>query len=212
LAYTCKLVPQLHDGRIVGETKDFQIRTQRIGELVQSLERIADPATHSAVKELVQLLMDLHGAALERTLEIVFQSGEAGTGVIDQLAHDALVSNLLILYGLHPDDLETRVRRKLDQIAPSLRKMGASATLISADGGNLHVRIAVEGHACGSTTRTVRESVEGEVYDAAPDLASLTIEGIDEPAASGFVGLEKLMGGRVAAIHEPATSHSEGMD
>jgi Fe-S cluster biogenesis protein NfuA len=196
----------------VGETKDFQIRAQKIGELVQSLERIADPAAHSAAKELVQLVMDLHGAALERILEIVFQSDEAGSRLINEIAFDSLVSSLLILYGLHPDDLQTRVERKLEQIAPRLHKMGASVTLISAEGGNVRLRVSADHHACGSTTRSLRESVEGDVYDAAPDLASLTIEGLEEPAASGFVELEKLMGAGVAAIRGQSASHSEGLD
>jgi hypothetical protein len=33
------------------------------------------------------------------------------------------------------------------------------------------------------------------MYDAAPDLASLVIEGLEEMPASGFVALNKLMGG-----------------
>jgi len=32
------------------------------------------------------------------------------------------------------------------------------------------------------------------MYDAAPDLASLTIEGFEEKPASGFVALDKLVG------------------
>ena len=69
----------------MADEKDFQQRVQRIGELVQELEAIADPAVRAAAKELVQLLMDLHGAALERMLEIVFQSSDGGTRVIDEL-------------------------------------------------------------------------------------------------------------------------------
>ena len=33
------------------------------------------------------------------------------------------------------------------------------------------------------------------MYDAAPDLTSLVIEGFEEKPASGFVALDKLMGG-----------------
>ena len=45
------------------------------------LETIADPAARAATKELVQLLMDMHGAGLERVMEIVFQSGEPGVRI-----------------------------------------------------------------------------------------------------------------------------------
>ena len=37
------------------------------------------------------------------------------------------------------------------------------------------------------------------MYDAAPDLTSLVIEGFEEKPASGFVALDKLMGTRTHA-------------
>jgi hypothetical protein len=61
---------------------------QRIGGLVQEIESIADPAVRAATKNLVQSLMDLHGAALERTLEIVAEAGEPGMNIIDRLGRD----------------------------------------------------------------------------------------------------------------------------
>ncbi len=59
--------------------KDFhRDDMQRIGELVQEIESIGDPAARAAAKDLVQSLMDLHGAALEKALEIVAGAGEPG--------------------------------------------------------------------------------------------------------------------------------------
>ena len=40
------------------------------------------------------------------------------------------------------------------------------------------------------------------MYDAAPDLTSLLIEGLDEKPASGFVALDKLMTRGQSAILE----------
>ena len=77
------------------DEKDFQKRVQKIGGLVHDLETIADPASRAAAKELVQLLMELHGTGLERILEIVFQSGDAGSRIMDDLGQDQLVSSLL---------------------------------------------------------------------------------------------------------------------
>ena len=102
------------------DEKGFQKRVQKIGGLVHDLETIGDPASRAAAKELVQLLMDLHGTGLERILEIVFQSGDSGARIIDELGQDQLVSSLLVLYGLHPDELQTRVERKLQQIVSKL--------------------------------------------------------------------------------------------
>lgn len=204
------------------DQKDFQQRVQRIGDLVRDLETIADPASRSATKELVQLLMELHGAGLERILEIVFQSGDSESRIIDDLGEDGLVSSLLILYGLHPEELQTRVERKLVQISPRLHKMGAEATLVGVNGGDVRVRVRVEGHSCGSTIRTVKTAVEEAIYEAAPDLTSLTFEGLEPPAESGFVAVEKLLGsapqigsslsGSSSSALHSTVSLSEGMD
>lgn len=197
----------------MADSNDFQRRVQRIGELVGDAERIGDPAAKSAAKELVQLLMDLHGSGLERILEIVFRSPESGAKLIDEFGEDPLVSSLLILYGLHPDDLRTRVERKLVQAASKLSKMGVVANLVDAEGGNLRVRVEVTGHLCGSSHRTVQSAVEEVIYDAAPDLNSLVIEGLEEPSPSAFVALDALVGshGR-PTMHQGVERQAEGMD
>jgi Fe-S cluster biogenesis protein NfuA len=197
------------------DEKDFQQRVQRIGGLVQDLETIADPAARAAAKELVQLLMDLHGTALERILGIVFESGDSGPRVIDELGQDQLVSSVLVLYGLHPDDLQTRIERKLKQIGSALHKMGAEAKLVSVNGGEVRVRIDVAGHGCGSTKSTARTTVEDALYQAAPDLTSLVVEGLEVPAASGFVSVQTLLGvapSSSAQLNQNAALASEGMD
>ena len=114
--------------------------------------------------------MDLHGAGLEKILEVIFQSETAGAQIIDNLGRDPLVSSLLILYGIHPEELQTGVERKLRQIQSKLHKMGVEATLISAEDGDIRVHISVEGHACGSTGQTAQGIVEEAVYEAAPDM------------------------------------------
>jgi hypothetical protein len=194
----------------VGDENDFQQRVQKIGGLVHDLETIADPASRAAAKELVQLLMDLHGTGLERILEIIFQSGDQGPRIIDDLGQDPLVSSLLILYGLHPEELQTRVERKLEQICSKLHKMGAEAKLISVNGSDVRLHVTVDGHACGSTSRTVKTTVEEAVYEAAPDLTSLTVEGLEEPNPSGFVAMERLLGS--SSPLQPSAPGSEGMD
>jgi Fe-S cluster biogenesis protein NfuA len=194
----------------VTDDKDFQNRVQKIGQLVRDLETVADPAARAATKELVQLLMDMHGAGLERVMEVVFQSGEPGERLIEELGQDPLVSSLLVLYGLHPDELETRVERKLKQIDSRLHKMGAEASLVSVQNGHIHLKAHVNGHSCGSTARSVQTILEEAIYEAAPDLSSLKVEGLEEPAASGFVALDKLTASP-AAFHQTLTV-SEGMD
>ena len=48
----------------------FQKQMQRIGEIVEQLESAADPNSRAMAKELLESLMALHGAAMERILEL----------------------------------------------------------------------------------------------------------------------------------------------
>ena len=175
--------------------RDFREQIQRIGGLIQEIESIADPAVRAATKGLAQSLMDLHGAALEKALDIVAGAGEPGMDIIGRLGRDSLVSSVLILYGLHPEDLETRVMKAVNKVRPQLRKQGCELELIGVNDGAIRLRVETASHTCGSTAKTVQVTLEGAMYDAAPDLTSLAIEGFEEKPASGFVGLDKLMGG-----------------
>lgn len=188
----------------MADDKDFQVKVQRIGELVGELENIADPEARASAKALVQLLLDLHGAGLERVLEIVAKHDESGQGTIDELGRDPLVSSLLVLYGLHPLDLESRVAQAVERVRPQVRKGGGELDLLGIESGVVRLQVRITGHACGSTGRTLKKLVEDAVYEAAPDMNRLLIQGLEEPAgSSGFVPLGKLGGVMaVASAHE----------
>jgi len=184
----------------VAEDKEFRQRVQRIAGLVQEIEAIADPALRASTKELIQSLMNLHGDALERTLEIIAATGEPGMSLIDRLGRDPLVSSVLVLYGLHPEELDSRVQKAIDRVKPQLRKQGCEMELLELREGVVRMRVQTPEHACGSTAKTVQATVEAAIYEAAPDIASLIIEGLDGRPASGFVALDKLTGGAVTSL------------
>ncbi len=50
---------------------DFQQRIQSIERMLAEFEDSADPSLRSSVQQLLQLVMDLHGAGLERMLEVI---------------------------------------------------------------------------------------------------------------------------------------------
>ena len=178
----------------MSEEQDFQQRVRRIGALVDEIETIADPAARASTRQLVQLVMEFHGLALDRTLEILADGGEAGMGFIEQLAREPVVSSLLVLYGLHPDSVESRVRKAVERLEPKLRRDNAVIELLGMEDGAVRIRVTPGGHACGSTTKAIQASIEDAIYEAAPDIASLTIEGLDLQPANGFVSLDKLTG------------------
>ena len=177
----------------VDNNESFQDKIRLLGTLVGELE--ATPATGSGARarELVQLLMEVHGAGLERIMEIVDESGTPGEAIIARAGRDPMVRPLLLLYSLHPDDLETRILKALDDAAPRLRKLHSEVELLGTGDGAVRVRVSTSGHACGSTGKTVQSIVEECIYDQAPDLASLEVLGLEGEPRSGFVSIESLM-------------------
>lgn len=191
---------------------EFQEKIQQLGRLISQFDQMPDGPQKNGCKELVQLLMDVHGAGLERVLEIVFEKEASGAAIIDKLGQDSVAGSLLLLYALHPDDLETRLRRAMERMRPRLRKLACSAELTRVVDGVVHVHVTT-GHSCGSSKKDVKAIVEEGVYEFAPDVTSLDILGLEEPSPSGFVALESLVShslvGSTAIGH---ASHIESAD
>jgi Fe-S cluster biogenesis protein NfuA len=161
---------------------------QRIETLIHEIERFPDANVQAVTRELVQALLDVHGAGLARILEAVAGTGDAGRPVLDALAGDDLVAGLLLLHGLHPQDLESRVRQALEKVRPLVRSHGGEVELLSAEGGAVRVRL--EG--CGdqpSTALMLRRVIEEAVWERAPDVTAVTVEGVAPQAGEGHARL-----------------------
>jgi Fe-S cluster biogenesis protein NfuA len=170
-------MPGSHDDR------ELRKRMERMDSLLREVERFADPEARARTREIVQAILDLHGAGLERALEAIAAAGAPGLAMIDALARDDLVGSLLLLYGLHPLDVETRVRQALDRVAPHLRSHGARAELLGVVGGVVRVRVT----SAAASSLIVKQAVEEAVYDKAPDVAGVEVEGVTrvQPAEDG---------------------------
>jgi hypothetical protein len=131
--------------------------------------------------------MELHGAGLERTLEILRSSGDAGESILDSLGRDDLVSSLLVLYGLHPLSIEERVHQAIEKANRQMRSRNGTVELLGIDDGAVRLSLKANGHG-----PALKEVVEAAIWQAAPDIASLVIDGGEEKQA--FVPLEMLLG------------------
>lgn len=173
--------------------KDLQQRVHKIGEIVERFESMADPNARANVQELLESLMALHGAGLERILEIATEAGAAGEIVLRNCAHDELVGSLLLLYGLHPDDLRTRVTRALEKFRNKLERQSASAELVSAtEDGVVTVLLRMKSAGCGSSA-AIKASLEAILQNAAPDAASILVESVEtDLIRSAFVSVAEL--------------------
>lgn len=160
--------------------------TEQIEGLVQKVESLKDREARQTALDLIQAIMELHGAGLERIMELVAQAHEP---LLDVFASDEKVEGLLLLYGLHPVDLEGRVKRALDRVRLTMLSRNASAHLLGIENGAIRIRIDGANPFSGPE---LKAALEEAVYAAAPDATNLVILGIPEPA-SGFVPLSSLV-------------------
>ena len=128
-------------------------------------------------EELVRTVVDLYGTGLRRMLDLLFDAGRLDEVALDALTGDELVRGLLLVHGLHPDDLPTRVAKALDEVRPYLGSHGGDVELveISVDGV---VRLRLKGSCdgCASSATTLELAVEGAVRDAAPEVTAIEVE------------------------------------
>jgi Fe-S cluster biogenesis protein NfuA len=155
-------------------------RIQKIDGLAARIRGAADPDIRDAALELVQTVMHFHASGIDRMMEIASESGDEGWRIIDEFGRDELVSNMLLLHGLHPVELEDRIRRALDEVRPLLRSHGGGVELIEIRGGVVRLRLIGSCNGCPSSLLTLKSEIEKAVYEAAPDIGSIECEGAEK--------------------------------
>ncbi len=165
------------------ESQAFERELGRIQALIGALENLADPQAREPAKELLQVVLDLHGTGLARLLELVSEAEEAGQKLLNALAKDEQVRALLLLHGVHPQDLESRVRKAVDTMRPFLGTQGIQIELSSVAEGKVRLRLQGNWQGQQLATEALRRELEEAIFEAAPDAAGIEIEGLVEPAA-----------------------------
>jgi Fe-S cluster biogenesis protein NfuA len=159
----------------MAEKKNLRAVGDRIEQLLDELRAAADPRLYGQAEEMLGLVTDLYGGGLARIVEVV---GECDPVILDRLAHDELISSLLLVHGLHPDDLATRVIRALDGVRPMLATHGGDVELLDIDAaaGAVHLNLLGSCHGCPSSTVTLRMAVETAIAEAAPEIIIIDVE------------------------------------
>jgi Fe-S cluster biogenesis protein NfuA/nitrite reductase/ring-hydroxylating ferredoxin subunit len=169
------------------DDQGLQERVARMETLLGEIESLEDPNARAKAAEVVEVLLELYGEGLARMMEVVAQ-GEEGETTFEAFAEDELVSSLLLLHGLHPLDVETRVVRALEEVRPYLQSHGGNVELLGIEGGVARVRMQGSCDGCPSSAVTLKLAIEEAVQKAAPDLEGIEAEGVTEPKpATTFV-------------------------
>src|ERR671915_201118 len=161
------------------DDKGLQERVARMETLLGEIETLKDPNARSKAAEVVGVLLDLYGEGMARMMEVVAQ-GEESERTFEAFAEDELVSHLLLLHGLHPLDVETRVVRALEEVRPYMQSHGGNVELLGVEGGVARVRMEGSCDGCPSSTVTLKLAIEEAVLKAAPDLEGIEAEGVTE--------------------------------
>jgi Fe-S cluster biogenesis protein NfuA/nitrite reductase/ring-hydroxylating ferredoxin subunit len=170
------------------DDKGLQERVTRMEALLGEIETLSDPNARSKAAEVVGVLLELYGEGLARMMEVVAE-GEERERTFDAFAEDELVSHLLLLHGLHPLDLETRVVRALEEVRPYLLSHGGNVELLGVEEGVARLRMQGSCSGCPSSTVTLKLAIEEAIQKTAPDLERIQAEGVaEEPRPTIIAG------------------------
>jgi Fe-S cluster biogenesis protein NfuA len=149
---------------------DIQARVVQLDDLLQQVESLPDADARNVALAAVQGLLELYGEGLARIVEL------AGPDRASAFAEDELVSHLLLLHGLHPVDVETRVRQALDEIRSTLAAQHGEVELLGIEAGTVRLRLHGSTGGCGGSAEGLERTIEQVLQAAAPDIERIDIE------------------------------------
>jgi Fe-S cluster biogenesis protein NfuA/nitrite reductase/ring-hydroxylating ferredoxin subunit len=167
----------------VGESEQPEsppLGVQEAGDRIQVLldaSAAGGVVARERAEELVRVTADLYGAGLERLLDLLYGMGRLDDEVLAALAGDELVSSLLLVHGLHPYDVTTRVEQALESVRPYLGSHGGDVELLDVTPeGVVRLRLLGSCDGCPSSSVTLTLAVEGAVEAAAPEVTAIEVD------------------------------------
>lgn len=179
------------------DERERQSQVERIGQLLQEVTAFPDPQQRAKTEDLLRNLLDLYGTGLARLLEITAQADVSGLKLIEAFAQDELVGALLLLHGLHPVELETRIQQAVGGVRASVEKRGGTIEFERLEGGVAYLRVTGVGHGCASAALT--QLIEEAVYSRAPDLEDVRLQEVAAPRPVKFMPTRRRKDGTAAS-------------
>lgn len=161
---------------------------ERLRELSDRVEGIADPGAREAAQELVAAVLEMHGAGLAKIGEALDEAGAAGEEAKRKLIEDPVVAGLLLIHDLYPVSLDERVREGLDEVRPYLDSHGGDVELLAVEDGVVRLRLTGSCDGCPASASTLELAIKEALEKTAPDMVGLEVEGLvaELPRPSGI--------------------------
>ena len=155
-----------------------------LNDQLDQLEAMPGPLSELALTAVAGVA-EIYGQALIRTLEL------ADPTAVERMLADELIAHLLALHGIHPESVETRLARVIDELRAAVSDQGGTVELDRLDDTVAVVRVALGGRA--SRSADIEHTVRRAVMTAVPELANVTIVPAGASSATAFVPLDALM-------------------
>jgi Fe-S cluster biogenesis protein NfuA/nitrite reductase/ring-hydroxylating ferredoxin subunit len=153
---------------------------ERVQTLTAQLEGVQDFHARALADELVASIIQLYGDGLERIFAALDDD------VRDRLAEDGVVASLMLIHGLYPVDLETRVLEALESVRPYMESHGGDVELLGVEDGVARMRLVGHCESCPASESTLELAIKKALEETAPDLEGLEVEGVKEPPIGAF--------------------------
>jgi Fe-S cluster biogenesis protein NfuA len=155
-----------------------------LNDQLDQLEAMPGPVSELGLT-VVAGVAEIYGQALIRTLEL------ADPAAVERMLDDELIAHLLALHGIHPESVEKRLTRVIDELRAAVSDQGGTVELDRLDETVAVVRVALGARA--SRSADVEHTIRRAVMTAVPELANVTIVPAGSASATAFVPLDALM-------------------
>jgi Fe-S cluster biogenesis protein NfuA/nitrite reductase/ring-hydroxylating ferredoxin subunit len=152
-----------------------EVLVGRVQELTARVEEIADPEARALGEDLAAAVVQLYGVGLERIIEAL------DPAVRSELAQDGVVASLMLIHGLYPVALETRVHEALESVRPYMESHGGNVELLGIEDGIARLRLEGSCSGCAASLSTLELAIERALEETAPDLLGLDVDGVVAP-------------------------------
>jgi Fe-S cluster biogenesis protein NfuA len=161
--------------------KDLLKEGRKLQQLIQQAQELRDPVARALVHECLHSLLGFYGDGLARLLQVVQSCGPAGEYVLNQMIDDSSVKGLLLIHGLHPLDLPTRLNQAIEKIRPYMESHGGNVELLSLQNDFARLRLQGACKTCPSSSITMELALRRAIEEACPDLMGFEVEGVQSP-------------------------------